>query len=74
MPDKLFGDAGFTSVQRALGDFLAGNPVIVEDGGTARLALSIEALTPDRLDHLRVIAGARLNLALSFITRNKDSS
>jgi GTP cyclohydrolase II len=63
--DNLFGDAGFTSVQRALGDFLAGNPVIIEDGENARLALSVEALTPDRLDHLRVIAGGRLNFALS---------
>lgn len=65
MPDNLFGDAGFTSVQRALGDFLAGNPVVIEDGQTERLALSVEALTPERLDHLRVIAGGHLSLALS---------
>ena len=63
--NDLFGNTGFTSVQRALGDFQAGNPVIIQDGENARLVLSIEALTPRRLDHLRVIADGQLKIALS---------
>lgn len=65
MSDDLFLDAGFTAVQRALGDFQAGNPVVVANRKTARLALSIEALTPRRLEQLREIAPHTLALAIS---------
>jgi GTP cyclohydrolase II len=63
--DDLFLDAGFTAVQRALGDFQAGNPVVVADRKAARLALSIEALTPHRLENLRDISRETLALAIS---------
>jgi GTP cyclohydrolase II len=65
VPNDLFAAGGFTSVQRARGDFQAGNPVIIGRGAEARLALSVEALTPQRLDQLRVIATGRLALVMS---------
>ncbi len=65
MSDDLFLDAGFTAVQRALGDFQAGNPVVVADRTAARLALSIEALTPQRLESLRESSRGTLALAIS---------
>jgi GTP cyclohydrolase II len=65
VPNDLFAAGGFTSVQRARGDFQAGNPVVVARGAEARLALSVEALTPQRLDQLRVIATGRLALVMS---------
>jgi GTP cyclohydrolase II len=64
-PNDLFIDAGFTSAQRALADFQAGNPVIVMDGSQGSLALSVEALTPRRLDSLRAIAGGKPALTVS---------
>lgn len=65
MPNDLLLDAGFTSVQRALGDFQAGNPVIVTDGDDARLALSIESLNPQRLDRLREASPGTFALVIS---------
>jgi GTP cyclohydrolase II len=65
LPNDLFVDAGFTSVQRALGDFQAGNPVIVTDERNGCLALSVEALTPRRLESLRAIAGGEPTLTVS---------
>lgn len=65
MSDDLFLDAGFTAVQRALSDFQAGNPVVVANGPAARLALSLEALTPQRLESLRSLSPGALALAIS---------
>ena len=65
MSDDLFLDAGFTTVQRALGDFQAGNPIVVTDRDSSRLVLSIEALTAQRLESLRQLSEGRLALAIS---------
>lgn len=65
MSDNLFLDAGFTAVQRALGDFQAGNPIVVTDRGAQRLVLSIEALTAPRLESLRQLSEGHLALAIS---------
>lgn len=56
MSNAVWNDAGFTSVRRALGDFQAGNAVIVTGGQDRRLALSVEALTSKRLSRLRAVA------------------
>lgn len=60
----VWGDAQFIGVRRALGDFQAGEPVIVDDGQEARLAMSVETLTPERLACLRQCDG-QLFLAIS---------
>lgn len=65
MSDNLFLDAGFTAVQRALGDFQAGNPIVVTDRSASRLVLSIEALTAPRLESLRQLSEGHLALAIS---------
>lgn len=65
MSDDLFLDAGYSSVQRALGDFQSGNPIILRDGDLARLVLSIEALSPSRLQSLRNQAMGQPSLVIS---------
>ena len=65
MSDGLFLDARYSSVQRALGDFQSGNPIVVCDGDLARLVLSIEALNPSRLQAFRNQAKGQLSLVIS---------
>lgn len=65
MVNELWADAGYMAVQRVLGDFQAGFPIIVTAGEARHLAISIEALTPPRLDDLRRLAGGKAMLTLS---------
>lgn len=65
MSDDLFLDARFSAVRRALGDFQAGNPIVVTEGLASRLVLSIEALTAPRLAHMQAVSKGRLSLAIS---------
>ncbi|EWY40611.1 GTP cyclohydrolase [Skermanella stibiiresistens SB22] len=69
LPDDLsqpLDQTALRSVDRAIGDLRRGDPVVVEDlQGDLALALSVEAVTPDALAALKLMAGSSPVLAVT---------
>lgn len=62
--EGLFGNADETSVERALSEFRSGRPVFIDAGADAGLVIGVEALTPESLPALDVLADGRARLVL----------
>lgn len=62
----VFGDPDAVHVQRAYGDFRAGRPILIAEGGEMSAALAIDRLTPEQIaTFLARIAGGPLHLAVT---------
>ena len=62
----LLANAPLASTQRAIGEFVAGRPVLIADeASTASLVLPVEGLTPERLAALASSADAPIDLFIS---------
>lgn len=62
----LSADLALTSVQRAIADFKAGRPILIDDGDShCCLVLPVDGLTPERLADLRAISDRRIELCVS---------
>ncbi|TXL70078.1 GTP cyclohydrolase II RibA [Vineibacter terrae] len=66
LPMPLLANTPLAATQRAIGEFVAGRPVLLADGeGAARLVLPVEGLTPERLAALAACADEPIDLFVS---------